>query len=268
MSFWFSSKKKHVPHKASRGGNDFVSLASHELRSPLSVIKWYTEILLDGDAGDLTKEQKDYLTIIESNNQRAIDLVRSLLNVSRLDQSTYSVTPEDVSLAEIVETTKNFFSKEASKKHVEVIYKEGEGVTHIQADKHICLLIAKQLISNAIVFSPDNGVVEVTTSYVKQSETIGNVEITDDSIVLTVIDKGMGVPEKDKSKIFSRMFRGSNVKDTEGSDGGLGLYITKTIVDSTGGKIWFESEEGKGTTFFVAFLKSGMKKKDGTTVLE
>ena len=264
MIAWFSRKKKTKP--ASK--NDFVSLASHELRSPLSIIKWYTEILLDGDAGPVTEDQRKYLTVIESSNQRAIDLVRSLLNVSRIDLDTFSVFPEPLSLSEVVTSTQELFSKDISKKHLDVTYEEGSGVSMINADKHICFLIVKHLLSNAIMFSKVAGTIRVVTSLVPRHSKAGNVFTTEESILLTVADTGLGIPEKDKDKIFSRMFRASNVKDSEGSDSGLGLYITKRVIDITDGNIWFESVEGTGTTFYVTFKTKGMKKKEGTTVLE
>jgi len=268
MITWFSRKEKEPSVSTKNDGKDFISLAAHQLRSPLSVIKWYTEILLDGDAGELTIDQRKYLTVIETSNQQAIDLVRSLLNVSRLDLGTFSISPEDLSVGGLVIDVKNILANDASKRNVEIVYEEGAGVFSITIDKHICILIIKHLISNAIIFSQEGGVVTVSTALETKHSKIGSLFIADESILLTVTDTGLGIPEKDKSKIFTKMFRGSNVRDSEGSDSGLGLYITKTIVDIFGGQIWFESEEGKGTTFYVAFPTEGMRKKEGTTVLE
>ena len=264
MIAWFSSKKKNVSSKK----DDFISTSSHARRSPLSVIKWYTEILLDEDTGPLNEDQRKYLKVIESSNQRAIDLIRSLLNVSRLDLGTFSISPEMVSLSDIIKEVTDLYCKDASKKHVVIEYKEGARVSPISVDKHVCLLVVKQLLLNAIVFSQENGIVHVVTSLVSKGSKVSQEFFLDESIVLTITDAGLGIPEKDKAKIFTRTFRASNVKDQEGSDGGLGLYITKTIINITGGKIWFESEEGKGTTFYVSFPTKGMKKKEGTTVLE
>jgi len=268
MITWFSRNNKEPSVSTKNDGKDFISLASHQLRSPLSVIKWYTEILLDGDAGELTDEQRKYLTVIESSNQRAIDLIRSLLNVSRLDLGTFSISPEDLSIGGIVTDVKNVIAQDALRKNVQIHYEEGAGVFNISADKHICTLVVKHLIGNAVAFSQDESFVKVTTSLVAKHSKVGEITIDDESVLLAIKDTGLGIPEKDKSNIFTKMFRGSNVKDTEGSDSGLGLYVTKTIVDIFGGKIWFDSEEGKGTTFYVAFPTQGMKKKEGTTVLE
>ena len=123
MINWLFGKKKHV-RRVAKKGDDFVSLASHELRSPLSIIKWYTEILLDGDAGPLTEDQQKYLRLIESSNQRAIDLVRSLLNVSRLDLGTFSVSPVEVSILVLVQEISKSLQGLSSKRNVSIIVDE------------------------------------------------------------------------------------------------------------------------------------------------
>ncbi len=268
MIAWFSRKEKQNLHNEKKEGDDFVSLSSHQLRSPLSIIKWYTEILLDGDAGDLTEEQRKYLTIIESSNQRAIDLVRSLLNVSRLNLGTFSVSPVEVSITEVISEAVSFFKKDAARKEVTIRAEEKDGGLKIQADKHLCLLVIKTLLSNAIAFSKQGGTATLGTAHVRRGETVGEMPLEEESIVISVTDSGIGIPDKDKSKIFSKLFRASNVKETEGSDSGLGLYVVKTIIDYVGGKVWFTSTVNVGTTFYIALPTKGMKKKEGTTTLD
>lgn len=268
MIAWFSRKKKSQANTSRK--DDFVAVSSHELRSPLSIIKWYTEILLDGDAGPLTEEQKKYLTIIENSNQRAIDLVRSLLNVSRLDLDTFSISPEELSISDVVSELIAIIKPQASKKNIEIIEEKGQGLTSIKVDKHLSALVLKQPITNAIAFSNEGSTIKVSTSCVSSGEIVGHMAVPEESIVVSISDTGLGIPEADQSKIFSKMFRGSNVEDTIGSDSGLGLYIAKTIMNlpQVQGDIWFTSLVGEGTTFFVAFPKKGMKKKEGRTVLE
>ncbi len=268
MIAWFFGKKDSAVPQKEEGKDDFVSLSSHALRSPLSVIKWYTEILLDGDAGPLTEEQRKYLTVIESSNQRAIDLVRSLLNVSRLDLDTFSISPVDMSIADVVEEAIVFLKKDASQKNVTVEKEEKGAIKNIQADKHLCFIILKTLLSNAVAFSPNAGKVVVATTLIAPQEKVGDIVTEEESILVTVSDSGIGIPESEKPKIFSKMFRASNVKDTEGSDSGLGLYVVKTIIDRVGGKIWFSSTENVGTTFYVTFPTKGMVKKEGRTTLD
>lgn len=268
MIAWFSRKKK-IQAPVSRK-DDFVSLSSHELRSPLSVIKWYTEILLDEDAGPLTDDQKKYLTIIENSNQRAIDLIRSLLNVSRLDLDTFCISPEDIFLPELVTEIAESVRVDASKKNVEILVKSDDGIKHILADKHLCSLVLRQPLTNAIAFSHNGGSIDVHVALSKKDTVVGEMKLPKESIIVSVSDSGLGIPEADKGKIFTKMFRGSNVQDTVGSDSGLGLYLAKTVMNLpyVDGDVWFVSEEGKGATFYIAFPTEGMKKKEGRTVLE
>jgi signal transduction histidine kinase len=268
MIAWFSRKEKTQAPVSRK--DDFVAISSHELRSPLSVIKWYTEILLDEDAGPLTEEQRKYLTVIENSNQRAIDLIRSLLNVSRLDLDTFGISPVELSVSEVVSEVISGVKPDAAKKSIEIVHECAPDIKNIIADKHLCMLVLKQPLTNAIAFSPSGSTVHVTTSLVPKNTTLGEVQIPEESIVVAVVDSGLGIPDQDKAKIFSKMFRGSNVQDTTGSDSGLGLYVAKTVMNlpQIQGDMWFTSLVGKGTTFYVAFPTKGMQKKEGRTVLE
>ena len=267
MITWFFRKKQADAPIVKKGGDDFISLASHELRSPMSIIKWYTEILLDEDAGPLTEDQRKYLTTIESSNQRAIDLVRSLLNVSRLDLGTFSISPVEINMHSLIQEAKVVFSKEIEAKHLEIIEEE-KSIKNIQADKNLCLAITKNIIGNAILFSKEGGKVFVTTSVIPPGEKVGEVTVGEESILISVRDTGIGIPDTDKPKIFSKMFKASNVKDSDSVGSGLGLYITKSILDYVGGTIGFISTEGVGSTFSITLPTRGMERKEGRTTLD
>ncbi len=268
MIAWFSGKKKTQASVSRK--DDFVAISSHELRSPLSVIKWYSEILLDEDAGPLNEDQRKYLTIIENSNQRAIDLIRSLLNVSRLDLDTFSISPEEVSISTLVSEIIQSVQVEASKKKVTFFEKTEGEIKSVLVDKHLCSLILKQPLTNAIAYSHDGGQVEVVTSVAAKNAMVGEMLLPEESIIVSCKDSGIGIPLTDQGSIFNKMFRGSNVHDTVLSDSGLGLYIAKTVINLpfVEGDIWFTSTEGEGSTFYVAFPTKGMKKKEGRTVLE
>jgi signal transduction histidine kinase len=268
MIAWFSRKKKTEAPLSRK--DDFVSLSSHELRSPLSIIKWYTEILLDEDAGPLNEEQKKYLTVIENSNQRAIDLIRSLLNVSRLDLDTFGISPEGFFIPDVVSGLIASVQSEALKKKIEFVEEKEEGLKNILVDKHLVTLVLKQPLTNAIAFSKNGGSIKVSTFCVSSGGTVGGMVVPEESIIVSVTDSGIGIPDADQSKIFTKMFRGSNVEDTAGSDSGLGLYVAKTVMNLpyVEGDMWFTSTVGQGTTFYTAFPTKGMKKKEGRTVLE
>jgi signal transduction histidine kinase len=249
-------------------GDNFVSLASHELRSPLSIVKWYTEMLLDGDGGELASDQIKYLKIIQSANQRSIDLVRSLLNVSRLDLGTFIISPEPLMLQEaaagVVETLKS------SLENGKVIFvEEYEGtIPTLTADKQLCVLVMRNIISNAVSFSQEGKTVLIRLSFIAKNQHVGGMNVAEDGILFSVQDSGIGIPDEDKGKVFSKFFRASNVRGSTSTGSGLGLYITKSIVQAIGGQIWFVSEKEKGSTFYITFPLRGMVAKEGSARLD
>lgn len=258
--------------RATPKGDDFLSLASHELRTPLSIVKWYSEMLLDGDCGELNEDQTKYLRTIQASNQRAIDLIRSLLNISRLDLGTFGINPMETDLRFIVKQVLTEKNVDISLKKIKIkeLY---EGaipgmVPTFMADKQMCLVIVRNLISNAILFSKEEGDIAISILTGKMNEQFGGKTIMEESLVLMIKDNGIGIPEGDKQNIFSKLYKGSNVGEVDSSGAGLGLYIITLILSKVGGEIWFESMQGVGSTFFVAFPKRGMEKKVGRTTLD
>lgn len=268
MIAWFLRKKKEVPSETKKSSDDFVSLSSHELRSPLSIIRWYTEILLDEDAGPLTEDQRKYLKVIEASNQRAIDLVRSLLNVSRLDLGTFSISPEEVSVPNIINDCIASCKSVTDQKVVTINFTDNDTNFPILLDKRLASLVVKNVLLNAVSFSKQGGVVLVERMLVQKGNEIGGRKVTEESVIVTIKDKGIGIPLEDQNKIFSKMFKARNVKDSDTTGSGLGLYIAKKVMDITGGSLWFISDVEEGSTFFIAFPTKGMKKKNGTTTLD
>ncbi len=258
MTLWFLRKEEK------KGKNDFISIASHELRSPLSIIKWYTEILLDGDAGPLTEDQRKYLTLIESSNQRAIDLVRSLLNVSRLDLDTFGISPEVVSLSSCIEEAISSIQETASQHSVEIVTKSVTDST-LSLDRHLTVMMLRQLLLNAVLYSSSGGKVTLVAQEEKKHD---NEHLLSDSVVITVTDQGMGIPLSEQEHIFEKMFRAKNVKDSEIPGSGFALYVIKELLTRIGGAIWFSSREGEGSTFSIAIPRTGMPKKVGRTTLD
>ncbi len=220
---------------------EFVSLASHQLRTPLSTVNWYTEMLLAGDAGKLTKEQNRYLQQVYRGNQRMVSLVNALLSVSRMDLGTFVLEPEPTDFARLVKNVLDEQQFHIDRKKIMVITTLSKTVPLIQADPKLLSMVIQNLLSNSVKYTPEKGRVEISLTQTKDQK----------SIRFTIADTGYGIPENQQEKIFTKLFRADNVreKDTEGT--GLGLYIAKSIIDNSGGKLWFESKEDKGTTFFV-----------------
>ncbi len=255
-----------------KASDTLLSLAAHDLRTPLSVIKWYTEMLLDGDCGTLNDDQTKYLKTIQSSNERAIDLIRSLLNVSRLTLGTFSISPVEADLSRIVKQVLSELSSFITEKKITIeesyVSDSSPLVPTLLLDKQMCVVILRNLISNAILFSKEEGKVLVSIHEVKQGDECGGEKILEDSLLFSVTDSGIGIPEKDKEKIFSKLYKGSNVAGEESKGAGLGLYMTELIVSNVGGAVWFTSTENVGSTFYVTFPKQGMQKKEGTPTLD
>lgn len=239
-----------------RAKTEFVSLASHQLRTPLSAINWYAEMLLNGDAGKINDDQKTYLDEIYKGNQRMVELVNALLNVSRLDLGTFEINPKPVILRDVIDDVVEEMKHTLEVKKQTIAIRCPANLPELSADPKLMRIIIQNLISNAIKYTPENGKISVSAEY--------NAEHPKITYVIKVADNGYGVPNSQKDKIFTKLFRADNVRamDTEGT--GLGLYIVKSILNESGGHITFDSIEGKGTIFTVTLPKTGMKQKGGT----
>lgn len=234
---------------------EFVSLASHQLRTPLSTINWYTEMLLAEDAGEINKEQKKYLEEIYQGSKRMVGLVNALLNVSRIELGTFAIEPEPVDLKNVAQIVLKELEPKIKNKKIKIHSSFDSNLPIIQLDPRLVNIIFQNLLSNAVKYTPSEGEVSLT------------VTIKDKDVIIKVTDTGYGIPLNQQDKIFSKLFRADNVvsKDTEGT--GLGLYIVKSIIDHFNGRIWFESEENKGTTFCATLPLGGVKRKEGTKTL-
>jgi PAS domain S-box-containing protein len=236
--------------------SEFVSLASHQLRTPLSTIGWYAEMLLSGDAGKLNAEQKTFLDEIYKGNQRMVELVNSLLNVSRIELGTFSVDPEMADVKEIAETVFDELKPQILQKQLEITKSYDPKLGKISLDTKLFRIVLQNLLTNAIKYTPEKAKVGIAIKKRKED------------ILFSVSDTGYGIPKKDQEKIFTKMFRADNVKAKDTSGTGLGLYIIKSIIEqASGGKVWFESEENKGTTFYFTLPLTGMVKKEGTKAI-
>lgn len=237
-----------------RAKSEFVSLASHQLRTPLSAINWYSELLQDEEStGKLNEEQQDFLNEIHLAQKRMTSLVGDLLNVSRIELGTFSITPEEVDIVEVSDSVLKEIEHtiKEKKQHIETKY-PAENLS-IMADRNLLRTVFQNLISNAVKYTPNKGTISVRIW----------VDSVNKKVRIDIKDTGYGVPKNQQSQIFSKLFRADNILDKETSGSGLGLYIVKSILDESGGSISFESEENKGTVFHLTVPLSGMKKREG-----
>ena len=235
-----------------RAKTEFVSLASHQLRTPLSAINWYAEMLLAGDVGRVNKEQKEYLDEIYRANKRMVALVSALLNVSRIELGTMAIMPEPTILSELAEDVLNELAHQISLKELRIVKEFRKDVPTMRVDPRLVRVIFQNLLSNAVKYTPAKGKINVS------------IARKDPDAMIRVEDSGYGIPTAVHPKIFTKLFRADNARERDAEGTGLGLYIVKSIVDQSGGNIWFESAENKGTTFFVTLPLAGMTKREGT----
>ncbi len=257
---------------------EFVSLASHQLRTPLSTINWYTEMLLSGDAGVVNENQKKYLEEAYNASKRMVELVNSLLNVSRLEMGTFIVEPEPTDVMTLAKSVVDELKLLADQKKISLKLSCVDNLPKIQADPKLLRMVLSNLLSNSVKYTPEKGEVKMDLSLVKAGGKVGNKQVPGDSLLCTVADTGYGIPKPQQDKIFTKLFRADNVREKDAEGTGLGLYIVKSIIDHSGGMIWFESVENKpaspktasrggGSTFYVILPLEGMKKKEGTKAL-
>jgi len=232
---------------------EFVSLASHQLRTPLSAINWYAELLRDGEAGKMSKQQKEFVDEIFIGNQRMVRLVNELLNVSRVDFGNFSIDPVEIDILEISRSVVKELVPVISKKKLNVSEIYEEKTLMYLADPNILRIVIQNLVSNAVKYTPEKGKVIVKI----EKQTVAK------RLLIEVSDTGFGIPENQQERIFSKLFRADNVQEMDTVGTGLGLYVLKSIVEESGGSVTFDSTEGEGTTFTVLLPLSGMKKKEG-----
>ncbi|MBI5466163.1 MAG: PAS domain S-box protein [Candidatus Kerfeldbacteria bacterium] len=234
---------------------EFVSIASHQLRTPLSAMKWFMEMLLHGEAGKLKAEQRDFISNVYRSNERMIKLVNSLLNVSRIEMGRLMIKPAEYDLCELIKGLVAELQASAVEHHQQIKVACLGRSPKLKVDERVFREVISNLISNALKYSPPKSVVEVS------------LQQSDKDIRIQVKDNGYGIPQEQQDKIFQKFFRADNVvlKQVDGS--GLGLYVVKSLLESVGGSVSFTSQENKGSTFTVTLPSGGMKEKSGEVTL-
>jgi len=257
----------------SQAKTDFVTIASHQLRTPLSIIKWYVDFLLNEDAGSINPEQKKYLAEVYLSNERLIELVNALLDVSRIDVGTFAIEPESCDMLLVSDNAIKKYSSEINNKDIK-FEKKYDKLPPINLDPRLIGIVFENIISNAIKYTPRGGTVQLV------------IKKTSKDVLIKISDSGYGIPREQQPNIFTKLFRADNVKKIESVGTGLGLYIVKAVIEKSGGKIWFQSpslelllsegqkdsdipldKRNRGTTFFITIPLKGMKKKIGTKKL-
>ena len=224
--------------------SELISLASHQLRTPLSAINWYVEVLLKNELGNLNPEQRSYVEEVYKANKKMLELVYDFLNVSRMELGTFAMKLSAIDLPDVLHGVVDELMPAIKQKNIRFT-RELRGLTQpIIADKKIVRIILQNLLSNAVKYTPANGTVAICV----QGKPLKDKNST---LIIEVDDTGFGIPKRQQSKIFTKLFRADNAARLETEGTGLGLYIVKSFVDFCHGTIWFKSVENRGSKFHV-----------------
>lgn len=215
---------------------EFISIASHQLKTPIGSLEWLAEMLLANDAGKLNAKQRTMVSEMYATSQRISQLVNDLLNVSRLEMGKIVPESSEFGIASLIKEVKQELSAQYSSKKQKIKIELEKELPKIKTDYKILREILENLLSNAIKYTPDMGSIYVSVHKDKKN------------FLFTVKDNGIGIPQDEQNRIFNKFFRAENAKETHIEGTGLGLYVVKSMAEVLGGKIWFESEENKGTT--------------------
>lgn len=220
--------------------SDFISIAAHQLRTPLTGIKWTLKTLIDGDAGGLNSEQKTVLEKSYASNERVIKLVSNLLDVSRIEDNRLGYDFNRDSFEDILENCLNAIRDDVKMKHFTLTVNKPKKIPKIMMDKHRIEVALINVLDNAVKYTHENGKISVG---------IKSVGIKNDKRILKIIveDNGVGIPEKEKNRVFTKFFRGSNVVRMQTEGNGFGLFMARNIIKKHKGKIILRSQENQGT---------------------
>ncbi|MDQ2933070.1 MAG: HAMP domain-containing histidine kinase [bacterium] len=219
--------------------SNFISVVAHQLRTPLSGIKWTLEMFLNGDLGEISVDQKTFLMKSAESNSRMIALVNDMLETDRIQSGKMHYGFRNINIVDLLDNVLFELSQQARKRGVTFAFKSKlENIPQVYIDPDTMRAVIQNLLENALKYCRKGGTIEL------------DVQPKKEMLELSVKDNGIGVPVDEQKKLFGRFFRARNAIKHETDGSGLGLYIAKTIVEKNGGKIWFDSVEGIGTTFY------------------
>lgn len=232
--------------KANQTKSEFISFVAHELKTPMTSIRGYTDLLAKGVVGELNENQANFLNTIRKNVERMRRLVEDLLEISRLEAGRLELNLERVDLRSVVEELIETFSNQIKEKNQTLTTDIPEDLPPLWADRMRLSQILTNLISNAHKYTPEGGRIEVIArEALNEWDPNGPKHV----VHIMVRDNGLGMSEEDQRKVFQKFFRSEDARAREAPGTGLGLHLTKYLVEMHGGRIWFESKLNEGTTF-------------------
>jgi signal transduction histidine kinase len=229
--------------------DEFISMASHQLRTPLTTIKGYLSMILDGDVGKVKKEEKELVQHAFDSAQRMVYLISDLLNVSRLQTGKFVIENSPTDLAKVVDGEVTQLGEQAATRKIMLAYDKPKEFPILNMDETKIRQVIMNFLDNALYYTPPGG--KVTAK----------LEATPDSVIYTVADTGVGVPASLQHHLFTKFYRADNARRMRPDGTGLGLYMAKKVIVAQGGAVIFKSTEGKGSTFGFSFPRKGMEAK-------
>lgn len=226
--------------RLNRMKSEFVSVASHQLRTPLSAIKWEVELLMAKYKKGLSQKQLENIRTIESLSNRMVRLVNDLLDVAKIDQNRLALKKVPVNMVKIIREDIGETAALSEAKNIEVVFNCKSNMPEVLGDPERLRMVVENLLGNSIKYTPQGGKVELKVG--KK----GNF------LIFSIKDNGVGIPREQQNRVFEKFFRSDNAVRYQTDGTGLGLYIAKNIVKQSGGNICFESEENIGTIFNVS----------------
>ncbi len=231
-----------------RAQRDFVSIASHQLQTPLTIIRWYTERLRDKKIGELSDAQMEHLAEIHHSARDMSKLVTDLLNVARIESGRIRIATQPTDLIKLIHETLHRYDAKITKETCRIDIKSSKDLPPINLDVAVMRQIITNFLMNAINYSKPGGcIIKII------------VEKRANDFLLAVQDEGIGIPVDDQPRVFEKFFRADNAQKKKTKGTGLGLYITKMVLAAAGCQIWFKSKEDEGSTFYVSIPIGGMK---------
>lgn len=224
--------------EVARMKSEVVNIVTHQLRAPLTNLKWTIDVLTAKDWERSPEKEEDYYSSLKENTGRMVELVEDLLIVSRIEQGTVPLRKKETSFADLIGDLVSRYKAFSEASNIKIEFYPQENLPLIFIDPSQIKLVVENLLDNAIRYIKGGGKIEIR---------LGK---RDKNFYFEIKDSGVGIPVADQKHIFQKFFRSENVMRDQTRGSGLGLYITKSIIEKSGGKIWFKSKEGKGTTFY------------------
>lgn len=221
--------------------SEFITLVSHQLRTPLSSMRWYLEMLLNNEAGELKEDQRSYVKEVDAANGRMVQLVNALLNVSKIELGTFTLHPTPIDVSGLVSDVIKSLETMQLKRKTTVSFTPPTASLSVASDRSLLTLIVENLVSNAIKYSGGGSPVQISVDRSPDGK----------EVILKVRDRGIGIPAAQQAFIGRKLFRGTNATTLDTNGNGLGLYISMIAAETIGAKLTFQSTETEGTTFFL-----------------